>query len=191
MKEKIGIQKWMILLIIIGLIVVVGISAVLRYKHFREEGKLLQKELFRVRTYDSQYIGDPQSMMHVFVFFQNPKRAHDSNFVDCEQVFPVSRMIEPVSGVARRTLYELLLGPTEEEQNEGYQSAIPSGIGLSLRSVYFENGTLVVDMNRPPFMGGSCALAGAVSQIRSTALQFPSVKEMKLYVNGSEEWMNP
>jgi len=192
MEKKIDIQKGFILSIIIILIISVGFVAVLRYKSRRMIERIAQEEISKKHTaIDEDLVGGIGDTIQVLVFFQNPKLANDPDLIDCGRVFSVVRTVERVPGIARQALQELLLGPTEGEWGVGYQTAISKEIGLHINSVNLDGGTLFIEFNRSPFMGGSCALAGVVSQIKATAMQFPTVKEVKLYVNGNEEWMNP
>ncbi|MFA4942633.1 MAG: GerMN domain-containing protein [Patescibacteria group bacterium] len=192
MKEKINITKAIILSFIIILIVVVGYIAVVRYEmRIRIERETNEKISKSKNTPSDDLIGGVGDTMQVFVFFQNKKLANDPDFINCDRVFPVARTIERVPGVAHQALQELLLGPTEGERGAGYTSAISQEIGLHINSVILDQGILTITFNRPPFMGGSCALAGVVSQIKTTAKQFPSVKEVTILVDGNEEWANP
>ncbi|TSC52196.1 MAG: hypothetical protein LiPW41_407 [Parcubacteria group bacterium LiPW_41] len=193
MKEKINTKKRITLFIIALLIVGVGVVAVSRYETRRMIEKITKEEISKNRaTVGDDLVGGAGNTMQVSVFFQNPILANDPDLIDCGKVFSVVRTVEKVPGVARQALQELLLGPTETERGAGYQTAISKEIGLHIDSVNLNDGVLTIEFNRSPFLGGSCALAGVVSQIRSTAKQFLSVKEVKMLVNGTEEWaMNP
>lgn len=193
MREKINIQKRIILFIIILLILCVGFIAISRYENrLTAEKNALIEISHRNDTPNDDLIGGSGDVTQISVFFQNPTLANDPNLIDCGRVFPVLRNVERVPGIARQALQELIIGPTESERGDGYISAIPKEIGLHINSVNLENGILTIEFNRPPFMGGSCALAGVVSQITQTAKQFSSVRDVKMLVDGSDEWaMNP
>ena len=192
MKEKINVTKGIILSFIVILIAVVGYIAIVRYEtRIRIERETNEKISKSKSTPNDDLIGGVGDTMQVFVFFQNKKLANDPDFLDCGRVFPVARTVERVPGVAHQALQELLLGPTEGERGAGYMSAISQEIGLHINSVILDQGVLTVTFNRPPFMGGSCALAGVVSQIKTTAKQFSSVKDVTILVDGNEEWANP
>lgn len=193
MKEKINTKKRITLFVIALLIIGVGVVAVSRYETRRMIEKITKEEISKNRaTVGDDLVGGAGNTMQVSVFFQNPILANDPDLIDCGKVFSVVRTVEKVPGVARQALQELLLGPTETERGAGYQTAISKEIGLHIDSVSLNDGVLTIEFNRSPFLGGSCALAGVVSQIRSTAKQFSSVKEVKMLVNGTEEWaMNP
>lgn len=192
MKEKINAIKGIILLIVILLIAIVGYVAVVRYQIRLTAERVAKEEISRSKTFNnSDLVVNGGQTMQISVFFQNSKLANDPNVFDCKKVFAVSRTIDRVPGVARQALQELLLGPTESERGNGYATAISKEIGLHLNSVSSDDGALVISFNRSPFMGGSCALQAVVSQITETAKQFPSVKTVKILVDGNEEWMNP
>ncbi|MFA5870809.1 MAG: GerMN domain-containing protein [Candidatus Paceibacterota bacterium] len=192
MKEKIDTQKRITLFIIVLLIVGIGFVVVSRYKNRFVVKKIVGEKVLKMpNVIGDDLVGGTQNTMQVSVFFPNPTLANDPESMDCSKVFPVVRTVERVPGVARQALQELLLGPTEGERGDGYITIIPQEIGLHINSVNLDQGLLTIVFNRPPFMGGSCALAGVLSQIRSTAMQFPSVKEVEMLVEGNEEWMNP
>lgn len=192
MREKINTKKRITLFVIALLIVGVGTVAVSRYETRRMIEKITKEEISKSRTtIGDDLVGGVGNTMQVSVFFLNPILANDPDLIDCGRVFSVVRTVEKVPGVARQALQELLLGPTETERGAGYQTAISKEIGLHIDSVNLNDGVLTIEFNRSPFLGGSCALAGVVSQIRSTAKQFSSVKEVKMLVNGTEEWINP
>jgi len=190
--EKINTQKRITLFVIALLIISAGFVVISRYeKKLLTEKKASERAAKKSEVVRDDLVGGTQNTMQVSVFFPNPTLANDPETRDCSKVFPVVRTVERVPGVARQALQELLLGPTEGERGDGYISIIPQEIGLHINSVDLNQGILTIVFNRPPFMGGSCALAGVVSQIKSTATQFSSVKEVKMLVEGNEEWMNP
>ncbi|RJQ26035.1 hypothetical protein C4565_07405, partial [Candidatus Parcubacteria bacterium] len=159
MREKINIQKRITLFIIILLILCVGFIAISRYENrLTAEKNALVEISHRNNTSNDDLIGGSGDVMQISVFFQNPKLANDPNLIECGRVFPVLRKVERVPGVAHQALQELIIGPTESERGDGYISAIPKEIGLHINSVNLENGILTIEFNRPPFMGGSCAL---------------------------------
>lgn len=131
--------------------------------------------------------------MQVKVYFHNKVKANDPNLINCGKVFPVLRMIEKTQAVGRASIEQLLLGPTEQEKRDGYFTTITVGEDFSTRvnikNIKIENGTATVDFDRglAP-QGGSCALAAVLSQVRETLLQFPTVSEVNILVNGSSEW---
>lgn len=193
MKEKINTKKRIILFFCI--ILIVGLTFILNFRYEIQHiiGKITKEETLKNHiSVNNDFVIGTDNTMQISVFFQNPTLANDPNLIDCGRVFSVTRTVEKVPGIARVALQELLLGPTETERSAGYQTAISKEIGLQINSININNGVLVIELNRSPFLGGSCALAGVVSQIKSTAKQFSSVRDVKILVNGSEEWaMNP
>lgn len=101
----------------------------------------------------------------------------------CSVVFPVDRIIPKTQAVAQAAISELLKGPTPAEKEQGYFSSIPAG--SQLNSIKIENGTASVDFNQTTESGGgSCSMVERVSQINFTLKQFPTVKAVKLSIDG-------
>ena len=117
------------------------------------------------------------------VFFSNERmRPIDS----CREVVAAERTIPKTERVALAAIEELLKGPTEAEKQAGYSSNIPAGSRVN--SVVITNGEARVDFNATiESGGGSCSMAFRTEQIRQTLLQFPTVKSVKISINGRTE----
>lgn len=104
----------------------------------------------------------------------------------CEDPVAVARLIEKTPKVATMALEELLKGPTENERNDGYISVLP--LGSKLNSLVIINGEAKADFNAiTESGGGSSSMRARTEQIRQTLLQFPSVKTVKLSIDGRTE----
>lgn len=121
----------------------------------------------------------------VKVFFTNAQMAGEGN--ECNRVFAVARSIFNTNPrTAGQTIFELLNGPTDQEKAQGYTSAIP--VGAKLNSLSIKDGVAYADFNAATESGGgSCSMAARVQQIKQTLLQFSSIKEVKLSINGVTE----
>ncbi|HTW96393.1 MAG TPA: GerMN domain-containing protein [Candidatus Methylomirabilis sp.] len=104
---------------------------------------------------------------------------------DCSLVYPVERLINKTSSTARAAMEQLLAGPTDEEKMQGYYTAINPGVKLN--SITIANGTAKVDFDEQMDfqLGGSCRVTAIRSQITQTLLQFPSVSNVVISVNGN------
>lgn len=117
---------------------------------------------------------DIASMIPVKVFFEKGEL----------QTFPVTRYIPKTSQVAKATLEVLLLGLSDVEMDSGYFTELP--IGSKLKSL-----SIVGSEARPDFTariqagGGSSSMGVRVEQITKTLLQFPTIKTVKISVEGS------
>ena len=123
--------------------------------------------------------------MSVKAFFSN--KIYDPNASDCARVYPVTRTIEQTQAVARVALDGLLRGPIASEVSDGFITNIPKGV--MIQSLTIGDGILRVDFNETlEFqVGGSCRVAAIRSQIRETAKQFPSVRDVVISINGRTE----
>ena len=119
---------------------------------------------------------DTTSLVPVKVFLSNNQLA----------TFPVTRYIPKTSQVAKATLEVLLMGPSDAEMNNGYFTELP--IGSKLKSL-----SIVGDEARPDFTGrieaggGSSSMSVRVGQITKTLLQFPTVRTVKISVEGESD----
>ena len=120
-----------------------------------------------------------------FVFFG--KYGPDSSMGACENVFAAERRSPKTLSAGRNATEELLKGPTPEEEKSGYFTSINSGVKLN--SISIENGTARVDFDPEleKAVGGSCRVLAIRTQITRTLLQFPSVKNVVISINGRTE----
>jgi hypothetical protein len=118
------------------------------------------------------------SKMKVKVFFGSSEKVPT---LDCGAVYPVEREVIKTIAPARAALEELLSGPTEEEKQAGYFSAVPSGSRLV--SLNIKEGMASAVLNEDAQSGGgSCSMEARLAQIRQTLLQFPTVKNVQVSV---------
>lgn len=124
------------------------------------------------------------------VFFSN--RAEDPQAAECGRTYPVTRQVSRTSAVARVALEELLKGPTAEEREVGYFTSINDGVRVNLLTI--EDGVARADFSAriEEAAGGSCRVAVIRSQIANTLMQFSSVDEAVISVEGRvEEALQP
>ncbi len=122
----------------------------------------------------------------VSVYFGN--RLKDPEVLDCSNVFPVSRRIAKTSAVARAALEELLFGTTLDDIDQGYFTNINGGVTINSLTIN-ETGIARVDFDDILQAGvaGSCRVQFIRSQIEKTLLQFPTVKEVIISIDGSSQ----
>lgn len=108
-------------------------------------------------------------------------------FLDGEDLFSVERQVPQTQAVARAALEELLSGPTEAEENQNIGTEIPSGV--SIIRLEIENGTARVDFSAELDAGvaGSARVTAIRQQVESTLLQFESVNQVEISVEGEIE----
>lgn len=130
----------------------------------------------------SEYFSGKGPTIKVKVFFA-PK---NSQQLQCNDVAAAEREISKTVKVATAALEELLKGPTQDEKQKGLFSQIPAG--SKLNSLAIVNGEARADFNQTTQMGGgSCGQGIVTEQIRQTLLQFPTVKSVKLSIDGQTE----
>ncbi len=127
---------------------------------------------------------DTSETLTVKVFFGNSKLDPE---LSCNKAFPVERIIEKKSSVARAALEELLKGPTAEEKVQGYGTTINPGV--TINKLIIEDGVLEVDFDESlEFqVGGSCRVSAIRAEITQTLMQFPTVDEVIISINGRTE----
>lgn len=105
--------------------------------------------------------------------------------IGCEDsLVAVNRTIEPTSAPLKAALDELLSMP--EEQNEGGQQLgnFWKGSDLKVKRVSLKAGTASIWITGTLTVAGICDEPRITEQITATARQFPTVKRVKVYVNG-------
>ncbi len=121
----------------------------------------------------------------VTVYLSNSELGSNEN---CGAVFPVTRTLdEPQDTPIEAAFRELLKGPTQAEEEEGYFSNI--NINTTVRSITITDNTAFIDFSSELNQGvaGSCLVLAIQSQIVSTALQFEEVQGVVISVNGETE----
>jgi hypothetical protein len=106
---------------------------------------------------------------------------------DCETVFPVKRFASSTQEIARTTLEELLRGPINREKEQGYDTTINRGV--SIQNLEIENGVARVDFDKrlEEAVGGSCRVSIIRKQIEKTLLQFQTIDEVIISIDGRVE----
>lgn len=122
--------------------------------------------------------------MEVKAFFNNSELDPEAS---CNKVFPVTREAPETQAVARAALQELLAGPTQAEQQDGFFTSINDGV--EIQSLSIENSIATVDFNSQlEFqVGGSCRVTAIRAQITETLKQFSTVKEVIISIDGRIE----
>ncbi len=109
-----------------------------------------------------------------------------------EEVVAVTRVIPVTIAVGKASIEELLKGPSDIEKEEGYSTAIPEA--AELLSIDIQNGVASVDFSKELQAGvaGSAWVMSIRDQIEKTLLQFDTIDEVVIMVNGeSEEVLQP
>ena len=106
--------------------------------------------------------------------------------IGCEDsLVAVNRTIEPTSAPLKAALDELLSTP--EEQNEGGKQLgnFWKGSDLKVKRVSLKGGTASIWITGTLTVAGICDEPRITEQITATARQFPTVRRVKVYVNGT------
>lgn len=126
-----------------------------------------------------------QGYTTIKVYFNNNKLDPE---VSCDKVFPVEREIQKIEAIGSAALWQLLLGPIDQEKADGYFTSINSGVKLLGLSID-EDGTATADFDDQLEyqVGGSCRVAAIRAQITETLKQFPTVNNVIISINGRTE----
>jgi spore germination protein GerM len=105
--------------------------------------------------------------------------------IGCEDsLVAVKRKIKPTAAPLRAALGELLSMPKDSEAYSGL-SNYWAGNNLRLKSVVVRRGTATIHIvGEGPSIAGICDEPRVISQIEETARQFPTVKRVRVFVNG-------
>jgi spore germination protein GerM len=107
-----------------------------------------------------------------------------------ERVEAVERMFVMEDGVEEEVVNALLEGPTTEEEEEGYSTAIDSE--ATLNSFRIEEKTAYLDFSEELDASGSAMVMAIREQIEKTLLQFETIDDVVISINGeTEEVLQP
>jgi len=136
------------------------------------------------------YAGGPVT---VNAYFGNAQK--DPTIEDCGKVWPVVRTVGSVelAGLegdelrAQRALEQLLLGPTNREQQEGYFSSINFGTRVQRMQIDGDTAAVDFDGKMEEGMGGSCRVTAIRAQVAETLKQFSGIHHIVISVDGRTE----
>jgi len=111
----------------------------------------------------------------------------DAATKDCTKILSAVRVVPQTPAIAKRTLEELLAGPTIGEIGDGMLTIIPSGVKLN--SLLIKDGVATADFSDKltAKVAGSCTVGAIRAQITETLKQFPSISDVVISVNGVSE----
>ena len=127
--------------------------------------------------------------VEVYVFLTGGPDA-DTDNLDCSQVAPVVRMVEPPALLAG-AMEALLAGPSDEEVAAGYYSWFSEEVGWELESAIIRDGVAYIDFAEDsPFINNastSCGSSSFLGQLIETATQFSSVDNALFSIGGDAD----
>ena len=109
-----------------------------------------------------------------------------------EEVVAVQRLIPYTVATGRAAIEELLKGPLPNEEAEGFSTAINQR--TELQNIEIDNGVAFVDFNQRlgENIAGSAWVTMIRDQIEKTLLQFGTINEVVISINGvSEDILQP
>jgi Sporulation and spore germination len=100
-----------------------------------------------------------------------------------DSAVPVQMQIPPTQGVLKAALEALLSVKAQYYGESGLYNALYQS-DLQLESATIENGKAVVNLRGTLQLGGECDNPRVAAQLEETVLQFPTVKEAAIFING-------
>jgi len=100
-----------------------------------------------------------------------------------DSVIPVQVAIAPTQGVLRAALEELLSLKESYYGQSGLYNALYQS-DLKLDSVSIEQGEAIIRLSGTLMLGGVCDNPRVEAQLEETALQFSTVSQVSVFVNG-------
>ncbi len=91
--------------------------------------------------------------------------------------------IAPTQGVLKAAFQALLSIKTRDYGQSGLYNALYQS-SLQLDSVKIENGTATINLSGSLLLGGECDNPRVEAQLTKTALQFVTVKQVSIFING-------
>ncbi|MFH1405192.1 MAG: Gmad2 immunoglobulin-like domain-containing protein [Patescibacteria group bacterium] len=96
---------------------------------------------------------------------------------ECSNVYPLNRSVAQTAAKTKAAISELIIGPTQQEIEEGYISLIPDD--ASIFSVSLKDGDAHVIFEIPKAASlSSCARQGIIEMVRKTLMQLPLVDDV-------------
>lgn len=141
------------------------------------------------QTQTTPVVSEEQKTTTVSIYF--PNSIKDPGFMDCRIVHGVTRTIPYTEGVATAAITELIKGLTADEIKNGYVTQIDPN--ARIQSLSIKDGVATIDMSKELSNKnlGLCAGQFIKAQIEQTLLQFPTVKEVVVSINGDTEFVQP
>ena len=123
-----------------------------------------------------RYSGGSTSKIKVFFFKKG----------QCGSVASVDRLIDASKSAVRSGIEEAIKGPSAAEVAEGYVTALPST--TKIRSLELREGIVYIDFTSTVLAKGpACDISSERRQIIDTIMQFPTIKEVIISVDGEEK----
>ena len=101
-----------------------------------------------------------------------------------DSLVAVTRTIKATPAPLKAALEELLSIPEEFDSNGQQLGNYWKGTALKLKSVALKNGVATIEITGHIFVAGICDEPRIEEQIKATAKQFPTVKSIKVAING-------
>lgn len=101
-----------------------------------------------------------------------------------DRLVPVARRIAPTSTPLKSALRELLSMKTRIDGQSGLYNALYQS-RLRVDQVHLQNGKATILLTGQLVMGGECDSPRVEAQLKQTALQFPTVKEVSISIDGT------
>lgn len=94
----------------------------------------------------------------------------------------VNREVKPTQAVLKAAIEELLTVKEQRDRQSGLYNALYLS-NLKLASANVDNGKATIKLTGEVLTGGECDIPRIQAQFEETALQFPTVKEVEIFVN--------
>ncbi len=148
---------------------------------FKGEGDIFNQILSTFR-----FITPELETMEIKVYFIDREMMIEGRADYKDMVKPVVRTIPKTKTVARAAIEELLKGPLDKEKST-YISSIPKGVKIN--SLEIKNGIAYIDFSEElsAYGGGSASALTIGWQIRKTLMQFPTVGDVVISIEGRTE----
>ncbi|MGM0441141.1 MAG: GerMN domain-containing protein [Elusimicrobiota bacterium] len=104
-----------------------------------------------------------------------------------EELASVSRDVAPGDNIEKSALKALLAGPTEEEKEEGYLTAINDGVKILSFTIEDKKARVSFDKSIEKNVAGSATVTAIRNQIESTLTQFDSINYVEIQVEGKTD----
>lgn len=122
----------------------------------------------------------------VNVYFSNINK--DPELKNCQQVYPLERLVAFTPQLVSNAINELLKGVTESEMKAGYLSNIPE-TGVKINKMEYKDGVIAIDFNEAmkKDIKNKCQVTALRAQFLETLKQFGPIKDLVMTIDGKDD----
>ena len=180
-------KKTLLIILLIAVLIFIAAVVFTRQSTEKQLEQLAEEGEQKVLPVDPDISDEPEAPEDMIIV----RDVYFATVVDGQEQIEAVQREFPVPTDERETvLHKLLEGPTNEEKEQGYTTAISEEV--TLNSFHSENGIAYADFSEELDASGSATVTMIRDQIEKTLLQFEDIDEVVISIKGeTEEILQP